>query len=249
MVENVNILSGKGIILAADVWEKPKLFSLIRDVSPFVEAIKVGSVVLCEHGWRIIEEIKTITERPIIADLKLMDIPYIAEILSKKAYAHGADGLLICGPVGGETIAACKSTFRDKLVFVFTQFTHMTGLISDEMADEYVDLALILGCDGVQVPATLPGRISAVRKQVGEKLLIISCGVGVQGAGIGDAILSGADYEIIGRHIYEPKSKTTSPGVVAMRARERIMTITKNLSVTEKPHRSGPARLTSAMAS
>lgn len=218
----------KGLILAADIWQKDRLLSTVEQVSPYIEAVKIGNVALLDHGWGIIKEVKEFTDKPVIVDLKLMDIPYIAEMLARKALMNEADGILICGPAGGDTISVCKGIFEKKMVFVFTQFTHMTGLISDEMADEYIDLAIILRCDGIQVPATMPQRISAARKKVGDNLTIISCGVGEQGADIGSAISAGADYEIIGRGIYNPRPQIITPREAAMLAKKRIMEQLRN---------------------
>lgn len=66
-----------------------------------------------------------------------------------------------------------------------------------------MEAALKLGCDGVQVPGTFPERISAVRERVRAKLKIVACGIGRQGPAVGSAIQHGADYEIIGRAIYD----------------------------------------------
>ncbi len=100
-------------------------------------------------------------------------------------------------------------------------------------ANKYIDLALAL-CDGVQVPATKPGRIQEVRNKVGDKLLIISCGIGTQkfynsenqGPEIGSAIKEGANYEIIGRSIYA--NKDLSPRDAAIKACQTILNIIEN---------------------
>jgi orotidine-5'-phosphate decarboxylase len=219
----ISMINQKGIIFAADILQKNKLLSIIDKVAPFVEAIKIGNMVLLEYGWHIIEEIKKNTKISIIVDLKLMDIPYVAEILSRRALDKGADGIMVCGTAGGDSISICKSIFKDKLVFIFTQFTHFTGLITEKMANEYIELAVSLKCDGIQVPASIPGRVKKVKRLVGDKLIIISCGIGEQGPLIGSAIADGADYEIIGRTIYNAKE----PSEAAMLAKYEITNVMK----------------------
>ena len=216
------MIESKGMIFAADITNKKRLIEIIKQISPYIDVIKIGNVSLYEHGWRIISDIKDQSDKKIIIDLKLMDIPYIAESISKKALSYGADGIIICGPVGDETISICRNIFADKYIFIFTQFTHMSGLISDEMADEFIDLALSLSCDGIQVPATIPNRISEVKQKVGNDLMIISCGLGKPGPEIGSAIRAGADYEIIGRAIYDPNVTKSSPKNAAMLAKQKI---------------------------
>ncbi|MCK9375095.1 MAG: orotidine-5'-phosphate decarboxylase [Syntrophobacterales bacterium] len=212
----------KGIIFAADIREKEKLVETIKLVSPYVEAIKIGNIAFYSYGFAIIELLKKYTEKPIIADIKLMDIPYVAEIICQNALNCGADGIMVCGPVGGDTIYVCREIFYEKIVIVFTEFSHPSGLISDEMADEYIEIADILKCDGIQIPATRPDRILEVRKRIGDKLMIFSCGVGEQGPVIGSAIQAGADYEIIGRAIYSPRECDISPGEAAKLAKSAI---------------------------
>ena len=214
----------KGIIFAADIDHKKTLFRVIKEVQPFIEAVKIGNIVLYEFGWSILRELKNLTNKPLLVDLKLMDIPYVAKKIAIKALENGADAIMICGSVGDETIATCRSVFQERKTFVFTEFTHPSGLITDEMADEYIDLALILDCDGIQMPGTIPVRIENIRKRVGVRLIIIACGIGTQGPQIGSSIAAGADYEIIGRSIYNPKELGATPGEAAMIARKMILT-------------------------
>jgi orotidine-5'-phosphate decarboxylase len=218
----VKLHKSKGIIFAADILEKEKLLDTIQEVNDFIEAIKIGNLILYEHGWEIIKEIKKVSILPLIADLKFMDIPDMAKRISKSASVAGADGIMICGPVGQDAIFECKNIFKEGLVFVFTQFTHHSGLITNKMADKYIDLSLSCKCDGIQVPGTLPKRISKIRNTVGNKLIIISCGIGKQGPEIGSAVAAGADYEIIGRSIYSPKELGMTPREAATTAQKII---------------------------
>jgi orotidine-5'-phosphate decarboxylase len=218
----------KGIIFAADIEDKDVLLDVFAQVSPFVEAVKIGNLLLYEFGWGIIRELKSVADKPVIADLKIMDTTFVAEKLARRALSNGADGIMVCGPIGGDAISACKKIFAEKDLYVFTQFTHFTGLIGSEMADEYIELALIMKCAGVQVPATLPDRVKEVRRKVGTELKILSCGVGRQGPRIGSAIASGADYEIIGRDLFSPEGKT-SPAEAARQAREKVYSYMQKL--------------------
>lgn len=217
-----------GTIFAADIDDKNTLLSTINSVSPYVEGIKIGNLVLLEYGLEIIKDIKKVTDRPLLIDIKFMDIQYIGERIAAKILSCGGDGIMIAGAVGADVIHTINRVIYPKEVFIFTQFTHMSGLITDEMADEYIDLALALKVAGIQIPATFSARISDVRERVGNKLSIISCGIGAQGAPIGSAIASGANYEIIGRYIYNPKSEAQSPAQAAKYAKEKILRITQS---------------------
>jgi orotidine-5'-phosphate decarboxylase len=234
MLSGDDEMSGKkGIIFAADIEEKDNLLRTIREVCPHVEGVKLGNVVLYNYGWQVVREIKHICEKPVYVDLKLMDIPYIARMISTRAFQSGADGITVCGPVGRDTLSVCKEISRGKLVFVFTQFTHNTALITDDMANTYVKIALELRCDGIQIPANRPDRIVSVRTQIGESARIISCGVGAQGTPIGDAIRSGADYEIIGRAIYNPPAPCRSPLEAVISAKRTIYQVLNDLRAAD----------------
>jgi orotidine-5'-phosphate decarboxylase len=223
----------KGILFAADVLEEDKLIEIISDVSPFISMIKIGNLLFYEHSFKIIKKIKDIISIPIIADLKLLDMPNMASRITELAVNNGVDGIIVAGAIGQEGIIACQEILRDKYLFVFTQFTHCGGLINDREADEYVKLALHLECSGVQVPATKKGRVKQIKEIVGDKLIIISCGIGTQkfyteenyGPEIGSALIDGADYEIIGRSIYNPKLPISSPKEAALLAFEKIKNI------------------------
>ena len=165
-------------------------------------AFKVGNLALYQHGWSLISELKQRVGIPVIADLKLMEVPFMAENIARSAHAAEADGIMICGASGLDTLGFCRAAFPG-LLFIVTQFTHCRDVISDHDADSIVEAALKLGCDGVQVPGTFPDRISAVRERVRTKLKIVACGIGRQGPTVGSAIQHGADYEIVGRAIYD----------------------------------------------
>jgi orotidine-5'-phosphate decarboxylase len=59
------------------------------------------------------------------------------------------------------------------------------------------------GAFGLVAPATRPERVKKIRKIIGDKLTIISPGVGAQGARASDVIAAGADWVIVGRSIYK----------------------------------------------
>ena len=204
----------KGILFAADIPDKNKLFEVLDDIKPYISAIKIGNLVLYQHSLSIIREIKNIINIPILADLKLLDMPNMVGKITKSAIEAGVDGIMVAGSIGIEGILECKKYLNNNLLFVFTQFTHCDGLITEDEANQYIRLAIDMKCDGVQVPATIKNRIPKVRNMVGPDVILISCGIGTQkyfeneteGPSIGSAIRIGADYEIIGRSIYQNNS-------------------------------------------
>ena len=74
--------------------------------------------------------------------------------------------------------------------------------IIDKALPDIINEAISLDPDGIIAPATRPTVLAEVRRTIPRDMLIISPGVGAQGAPFGSAIRAGADYEIVGRAIY-----------------------------------------------
>ncbi|MCI0561359.1 MAG: orotidine-5'-phosphate decarboxylase, partial [Nitrososphaera sp.] len=214
------MLSDKGIIFAADIDDRRNLLETISRVDRYIDAVKLGNQVLYEFGWKIVSDVKRICSKPIIADLKLMDVPHIAERICTRAKEMDVDAIMLCGATGLDTLGYCRACFPG-MIFIVTQFTHCQDVIPDNQADSVADNALKLGCEGVQVPATYLHRVRHIRELVGEDAILISCGVGRQGPEAGSAIAAGADFEIIGREIYANAEAMTAADAARL-ARERI---------------------------
>lgn len=68
-------------------------------------------------------------------------------------------------------------------------------------------MAVEAGAFGLVAPATRPERVKEIRKIIGDRLTIISPGVGAQGGKASDVISAGgADWVIVGRSIYKAES-------------------------------------------
>lgn len=200
--EKKNRLSGNGLIFAPDLIEFDAAVRIINDCLPYLAAIKIGNTFLYKYGINIIRKFKNRFNLPIICDLKLMDIPDIAEKLISLGVEEGMDGAMIWGIAGYDTIAQCTHRFPDLMLFVLTEFTHTSEYIDETISNNIAVQAKEIGVYGLQAPATKPQRIAKLRKIVGKDLVIISCGIGHQGPRFGTAINQGANYEIIGRAIY-----------------------------------------------
>ena len=209
-----------GLMFAADVQSRDELVSVVSDVAPHVDAVKIGNIALYESGFTAIGDVKEASGGlPVLVDLKLMEIPSTASDIVSAAVAAGADGLMVCGLSGRGTMEACRSAAQGRTLVVFTQFTHDAHVITDDCADRLITAAAELEFEGVQVPGTRPERVAQVRRRVGKKLLVFCCGIGVQGPKYGSAIRAGADYEIVGRAI----RLSPDPPREAQRARDAIL--------------------------
>ncbi|MFQ5815445.1 MAG: orotidine-5'-phosphate decarboxylase [Candidatus Hydrothermarchaeaceae archaeon] len=185
-----------GIVLALDVEDKDRALGIAGEVVDHIDAIKVGYPLILSSGMSVLREMKGLG-KPVIADLKVADIPVISSRICK--LASDSDYVIVHGFVGEDVVAECSKVAS---IFVVAEMSHpgameYMGRLSDELASMAARYAV-----GIIAPATRPDRVKRLRSIVGD-LLILSPGVRAQGAGVGDAIRAGADYEIIGRGIYE----------------------------------------------
>lgn len=193
-----------GLILALDMdYEAPAL-ELVADVYTYIDAIKVGYVLILSEGISVISTMKReFPELPIIADLKIADAPHIARKMTLLALDAGSDIVSVCGICGPTVIQECLqlTEHRKKNLLVFLEFTQLDGLIEAEQANQIALMAKEKRVWGVFAPGTKPHRIKELRSLVSKNLVIVSCGIGAQGTEPGTALKAGADFEIIGRQI------------------------------------------------
>ena len=189
------------LILALDVTSRERALSLVRSLGSHFDAIKVGYPLILSTGLEIVKEISAFA--PVIADLKIADIPNTNRMICEAALKAGAKGLIAHAFPGRDSLKACVICAADYDAEVFA-VTEMSHLGAEEfmvpVAEKLARLAVDAGAEGVVAPATRPERIRLIRSIVGSKT-IISPGVGVQGGSARNALEAGADYLIIGRSV------------------------------------------------
>ena len=194
------------LILALDVTEKEKALAISESVKDVVDAIKIGYPLALACGLDIVSEISKLTE--VICDFKVADIPNTNRLIVENVFKKGAQGVIVHGFVGKDSIEACIKAASGKDVFVVVEMSHPGGAeFFQPVTESLAQLAQKAGASGVIAPATRPERIKHIRGLVGE-LKILTPGVGAQGGSAAQAIRAGADYVIVGRSIYkaeEPK--------------------------------------------
>lgn len=198
-----------------------KYIEIAKSASDSLAAIKAGYPVVLKNGLEIISKIKKETEIPIIADFKIADVPHICQQIAKSAYQAKADAVIAQGFVGRDSLEAIVevSERKDKGVIVVPSMSHEGGkMFIQKFSQEMLELAQEVGSSGVIGPATRPEDVEELRSKVGQDMLVLTPGIGAQGGKPGDAIKSGADYEIVGRAIYT----SDDPGDSAEEIRKKI---------------------------
>ena len=193
------------LILALDVMNVSQAIRIASSVSSYVDAIKIGVPLGLIEGCKIFRRMKESVELPIIADVKIADVPHIAKAVSRLCFNSGADAVTVHGFIGPSSIEACVAEAgSSKDVIVITEMTHPdASLFMEEVAETIAEFAKNTGASGIQAPGNRPKRVLSLRKAVGNQMTIISCGMGFQGGMEGSALKAGADFEIYGRSIYK----------------------------------------------
>lgn len=191
------------LILAMDVTSGERALTLASSLKDYFDAIKVGYPLILSAGLGVVREISKVA--PVIADLKIADIPNTNRLICEAVLKAGAGGIIAHAFTGRDSLQACANCAREHGadLFVVTEMSHPGAeMFMAPLAKQLAMLAVDVGAVGVVAPATRPERIRLIRSVIGEKI-IISPGVGAQGGSASDALAAGADYIILGRSIYE----------------------------------------------
>ncbi len=189
------------IILALD---EPLDYKILKEISLQTAGIKIGWPLILEQGLDRIKTILKNIDNNIIFDLKLADIDSTMIKIVNHLENLG-DSFIVHAFVGyDESIRELKEYLdkENKKIYLVSSMSHKGW--NDNFYPYLKEVIKMTNPYGLVAPATRPKIVKIVRKDFPEKI-IISPGVGAQGSKIGDAICNGADYEIIGRSIYNSK--------------------------------------------
>lgn len=208
------------VILALDLTDIDHAIDIASVTAEYIDAIKIGLPLGLTAGLNIVDKIRRSADLPMIADIKISDVPEIARKLARICFGLGFDAITIHGFVGPTAIEECvRESKAAKDVVVITETTHSDAeIFMQPLSEDIARMAKDVGATGIQAPGTRPERVRLFREIVGDEMLIVSCGIGAQGGKIGSAIKAGADFEIIGRTIYN----ASDPEKVAREISERL---------------------------
>ncbi len=220
------------LILAVDLYAEhrehrfkiaDKLEKLLSSVEEYVAGVKIGLPTILSLTPDAVKEL--ITNKAwncfFIADMKVADIGYVSSFLVKEAAFMGFNAIIAHAVIGYDAVKTIvDEAKRNGLGFLTV--CAMTHKGADEainkLFNENINTSLKAGVDGLILPATRPQLIKEARSLAKDKI-IVSPGVGVQGAEPGAAVSAGADFEIIGRSIYLAKDPKKSAEFFAKKLR------------------------------
>jgi len=200
-MELANLKSKSRIILALDHLGKLRDENILRKVIANVAGVKIGLPLVLSEGLSYVVNLLSNKDVYVLADFKLADIPDIMIRVSERI-AGFVDGVIAHAFVGREAISKLREFLKSHGVelFLVVAMTHRGAEeFINRHTEEFIEIARDYA-DGVVAPATFPDKISLARRILEDKV-IVSPGIGAQGAEVGSAIRMGADFEIIGRLI------------------------------------------------
>ncbi len=205
-----------GLILALDVYDRDRALEIAESTADYLWAVKVNWPLIIGSGLKIITELKQITGLPVIADLKLADIPNTNRLIAGEVFGAGADYIIAHGFVGRDSVKAVMELGE---AIIVVEMSHPGAEEFIQAAtDRLIEMANELEPFGVIAPATRPERVSYIRSKLKPGIKVIAPGVGAQGGKAGEAIKAGADYVVVGRAIYESEN----PREAARRLSEEV---------------------------
>jgi orotidine-5'-phosphate decarboxylase len=198
------------LILALDVISRERALFLTELLKGSFDAIKIGYPLILSAGLEIVHEISKLA--PVIADLKVADIPNTNKLICEAVLEKGASGVIAHAFPGMDSLMACidSAAAYGADLYVVTEMSHPGAeQFMAPLAEDLARLAVNVNAAGVVAPATRPEKIKLIRSIIGNRM-IISPGVGAQGGSALQAIRAGADYLIVGRSVFEAEDPIES---------------------------------------
>ncbi|MGC8764300.1 MAG: orotidine-5'-phosphate decarboxylase [Brevinematia bacterium] len=219
------------VILALDVNSSEEAYSLIDELSDYVDCFKVGSILYAECGNTIVEYIRK-KNKMVFLDLKFFDIPNTVKGVSYVATKTGVDMFTIHLLGGSEMVKAsldgvCEAIedFKLNKTPIILGVTILTSLNEDILRNELkVDTSLksfVLHLARVGYEAGLrgfvcsPQEVRLLKKNLSEDIIVVTPGVRISNDWNDQkrvmtpkmASEEGADYIVVGRSVLNQNDK------------------------------------------
>jgi len=199
-----------------------RALSTLKSVEDHVAAVKINYPLLLSLGPDLTSDLLDEVEIVGIADFKVADIDNTSRWIGKQAMEMGFDAIIAHPFVGFEKgLSGLFEEVRDHeggVILVINMSHPGSSQFITPNAEKLAEFARERDADGVIAPATRPEEVSQARSWIGSDVLMLTPGIGAQGGKPGDAIAAGADFEIVGRAIYQAEN----PGESAKEIKEVI---------------------------
>lgn len=215
------------LIVALDAPDFSKAVQSVRQLKGVVRYFKVGMALYTQSGPKIVEAIHK-EGGEVFLDLKFHDIPNTVaraveeacrlNVFMMNVHASGGLEMLRAANDAVSKVAACKAAAckvkHKPILIAVTVLTSLDDIkplgISGSVEEQVLRLARLTKEAGLDGVVASPLEVAAIRKECGEKFVIVTPGIRPAGSEVGDqkrlatpegAIANGADYLVVGRPI------------------------------------------------
>ncbi len=222
------------LILALDSSDLQEARRVASKVAGLVDIVKVGLELFSSAGTRGVESLKA-DGFEVFLDIKMMDIPNTVSS-AILALCDLEPAMLTLHTMGGQEMMrsavitvsehCSRGGIRRPLLLGVTVLTSLDVLalrkigVGESVEGEVLRLARLAADSDMDGLVTSPLETQAVRREVGEEMVLVTPGVRLPGASVDDqkrvstpghALASGADFLVVGRPIY----RADDPAAVA----------------------------------
>lgn len=218
----------KKLIVALDILDEKKCLEMIDVLSPSVDIFKIGIAPFTGFGQRVLDKIEAMNKKTFL-DLKFHDIPntvynaaYIAtkkNIFMMNFHCLGSGAMLREAARGARECAEKEQ----KELPILLGVTVLTSMGEQNLREIGIDMtveeavrkfAVLAGQSGMQGVVASPRETALIKKELGEKFIVVTPGIRPSWAGKDDqkrittpkeAMENGADYIVVGRPIIKDK--------------------------------------------
>jgi len=187
------------VIPALDLTKPEKYRALMRELRDLVKIVKVSWVTLLTIGPEGLRKlILDNSDVYFLMDAKLADVNFINGLIAGRLREIGIRGVIMHGFVGSVNVPRVED-----LDLILLASMTSGGELYDANFDYVIKIVKDVNAAGVVIGGNKPNLIARARAILGSGYVILSPGIGAQGVKPGCAIAHGADFEIVGRAIYE----------------------------------------------
>jgi len=216
------------IAVALDAPDAETAARWARAVTPHVAVVKVGLELFCRSGPSIVDSVRGGSGAELFLDLKLHDIPNTVGGAVRSVARLKPRYLTVHASGGADMVRAAVDAGEGITIAAVTVLTSMSDQVLDSVGlqgppiDAVRRLAALAVGAGAGALVCSPHEVAAVRREVGDGVVLITPGVRPAGSDAQDqarvatpeqALADGADLLVIGR----PITGAADPGAAAAR--------------------------------
>jgi 3-hexulose-6-phosphate synthase len=208
--------------LANDIYIKNRFFSILEEVSDYIDILEAGTPVILANGLTFVKEIrKAFPEHKILADTKIIDGGYLEASL---AFESGANIITVLGLASTKTISLANKAAKKLKGEIMIDSIGLQDIESfvkgiAHLSPEYICLHTPSDLSSVGKKNHLSEyekKIKIIRKLLPKTKIAVAGGISLENLSF--ILPMSPDIVIVGRSICESEN----PGKIAYKIKERL---------------------------